>query len=114
MSTLTTRVIRKARKLSRLRSGRAGRRRLKLRSTTGTRYRSLRRTMRQESAPVTFHSSKLINCNSGNKRLMTSEHSAFTFVHDAVRQQGTVHPNQPAVIDQSGNAIDYAELCARS
>ncbi|HEU4713537.1 MAG TPA: amino acid adenylation domain-containing protein [Pyrinomonadaceae bacterium] len=45
---------------------------------------------------------------------MTSEHSAFTFVHEAVRKQGTLHPNRPAVIDQSGHAIDYAELCARS
>lgn len=45
---------------------------------------------------------------------MTSEHSAFTFVHDAVRKQGTLNPDRPAVIDQSGRAIDYAELCARS
>ncbi|HKR23341.1 MAG TPA: non-ribosomal peptide synthetase, partial [Pyrinomonadaceae bacterium] len=45
---------------------------------------------------------------------MTSEHSAFTFVHEAVRKQATIHPNTPAVIDQSGHAIDYAELCARS
>lgn len=45
---------------------------------------------------------------------MTSEHSAFTFVHEAVRKQGTLHPNRPAVIDQSGRAMDYAELCARS
>ena len=42
---------------------------------------------------------------------MTSEYS---FVHEAVRQQGVVHPNRTAVIDQSGYAIDYAELCARS
>jgi amino acid adenylation domain-containing protein len=45
---------------------------------------------------------------------MASEYSAFTFVHEAVRQQGTAHPNRPAVIDQSGHALDYAELCARS
>ena len=45
---------------------------------------------------------------------MTTKDSAFTFVHEAVRQQGTLNPNRPAVIDQSGHAIDYAELCARS
>ena len=45
---------------------------------------------------------------------MTTEQSAFTFVHEAVRQQGTIRPNRPAVIDQSGHAIDYAQLCARS
>ena len=45
---------------------------------------------------------------------MTSEYSAFAFVHEAVRQRGIAHPNRTSVIDQSGNAIDYAELCARS
>lgn len=40
--------------------------------------------------------------------------SAFTFVQEAVRKQGTIHPHRTAVIDQAGNAIDYEELCARS
>lgn len=45
---------------------------------------------------------------------MTTKEPAFTFVQEVVRQQGTVHPNRPAVIDQNGQAIDYAKLCARS
>jgi len=45
---------------------------------------------------------------------MTTKESAFTFVQEAVRKQGTIHPHRPAVIDQAGNAVDYEELCARS
>lgn len=45
---------------------------------------------------------------------MTKEQLAFTFVHEAIRKQAAIHPDQPAVIDQAAHAIDYEELCARS
>lgn len=40
--------------------------------------------------------------------------TTYTFVHEAVQHHGAIHPNRPAIVDQSGQAIDYAQLCARS